>query len=383
LSLPRPTAAFWFWFAAIASVASFVFWLLWPRPMLVEAALVDRGAVQRELGEEGRVRIRDVFTVAAPLTGLVNRIELRAGDQVRKGDVVATIDPVAPALLDARAEQEAAAAVAAARSALSAAEADARLAAAEQERTATLFERGFASKAALERSQTQLSAANALVTQRKADLKRAEALVVRPSTRARPVVVRSPSSGRVLQLFQESESVVLAGSPLLEIGDPASIEITADYLSQDAALIEEGACAFVESPGGARFPARVTTVEPYAKTKVSALGVEEQRVTIVLTPEDVNAIGARLGHGYRVDVHIVMFRQEDALRAPTDALVRTPEGRWAVFRIVGDRARLVLVDAGEGDDRFRLVGEGLTPGDKVVLFPPDTLRDGDRVTPRP
>jgi HlyD family secretion protein len=103
----------------------------------------------------------------------------------------------------------------------------------------------------------------------------------------------------------------------------------------------------------------------------------------VLTPDDVNAIGARLGHGYRVDVHIVMFRQEDALRAPTDALVRTPEGRWAVFRIVGDRARLVLVDAGEGDDRFRLVGEGLTPGDKVVLFPPDTLRDGDRVTPRP
>ena len=382
MNLPRFRTAAWLWLWALAAVAAAVVWLLWPRAALVEAATIDRGEVRREIGEEGRVRFRDVFTVTAPVTGLLNRVELEAGDGVTKGDVVATINPVAPALLDARAEREGHAAVASARSALSLAQADANLAAAEQERVAKLFEKGFASKASLDRSQAGLSVATALVEQRKADLRRAEAMIARPTSRSKPVAVRSPASGRILQILQESETIVLPGVALLEIGDPASIEIIAEYLSQDAALIAEGACAFVDTSLGEPIAARVSTIEPYAKTKISALGVEEQRVTVVLRLEEPNSARIRLGHGYRVDVRVVMFRQEDALRAPTDSLVRTPEGGWAVFRITGGRARLTPVDAGEGDDRFRLIRDGLEPGDKVVLFPGDALKDGDRVRQR-
>ena len=202
---------------------------------------------------------------------------------------------------------------------------------------------------------------------------------MRPSSDAAKVAVRSPAQGRVLQVLHESEGVVLPGAPLVEIGDPANIEIVAADLTQDAALIEEGACAIVESPGGAPLDARVKTIEPYAKTKISALGVEEQRVMVVLSLDAASSAGIRLGHGYRVDVRILMFRQEDALRAPTDALVRTPEGGWAVFRVIAGRARLTPIDAGEGDDRFRIVREGLAPGDEVILFPGDALKDGDRV----
>jgi HlyD family secretion protein len=334
------------------------------------------------VGEEGRVRYDDVFTITAPVAGLLNRVQLEAGHAVSKNDVVATINPVAPALLDARAEREAHAAVASARSALSLAQADANLAAVEQERVAKLFERGFASKASLDRSLTSLSVATALVEQRKADLRRAEAFVARPTSRSRPVVVRAPASGRVLQVLQESETIVLPGAALLEIGDPASIEVVAEYLSQDAALIEEGACAFVDTSLGAPIPARVRTVEPYARTKISALGVEEQRVTVVLDIEEADLAKIRLGHGYRVDVRIVMFRQPNVLRAPTDALIRTQEGSWAIFTINEGRAKRKLVDAGDGDDRFRLIRGGLKPGDKVILFPGDALKDGDRVRVR-
>jgi HlyD family secretion protein len=363
----------------VVLVAGAVLWLLWPRAVLVEAATIDRGEVVREIGEEGRVRIRDVFTVTAPIAGQLDRIELQPGDHISKGDVVAMIRPVVPALLDARTEREAKAVVAAARSALALAQADARLAAVEQERVTQLFERGFAAKAALDRSQTGLDVANAVVRQREADLKRAEATIARPSSQAKAIAVRSPSTGRVLQVLQESETVLLPGSPLLEIGDPASLEIVAEYLSQDAALIEEGACAVVESAGIAPIPARVKTVEPYARTKVSALGVEEQRVKIILNLEEAQAGDARLGHGYRMDVRIVMFRQEDALRVPTDALVRGSQGEWTVFRIVSDRARLTPIEVGDGDDRFRTVQSGLAPGDLVVLFPGETLKDGDLV----
>lgn len=379
MKLPRPALAPTLWLGAALILATAIVWLLWPRPAFVEAAVIDRGEVLQELAEEGRVRIKDVFTVTAPMAGQLRRIGLEPGDQVSKSDVVATIAPAAPALLDARAEREANAAVSAARSALSLAQADAERAAAEQKRVATLFDRGFAAPAALERSQTSLAIANALVEQRRADLRRAEALIARPASPAKEIAVRSPASGRVLQVLQESETIVLPGAPLLEIGDPAGIEIVAEYLSQDAALMREGACAAIDGVSGAPLSARVKTVEPYARTKISALGVEEQRVNVILSLDEASVARARLGHGYRVDVRVVIFRQEDALRTPTDALVRTPEGAWAVFRIIAGRAKLTPVDAGEGDDRFRLVRKGLAPGDVVILFPGDAIKDGDRV----
>jgi HlyD family secretion protein len=381
LRLPPFSTASRIWLSSLGALAVAIVWLLWPRPAVVETATIDRGEVRRELEEEGRVRIRDVFTLTAPLAGLLQRVELRAGDRVAAGDAIVTINAVTPALLDARAEREANAAVAGARSALALAEADAQLARAESERSSALFERGFASKAALERAQTTLSSANAMVNQRNADLQRALAAVSTPASHARKVKVRSPSSGQVLQILQESETIVAPGSPLLEIGDPTKIEIVAEYLSQDAALMREGACAVVQSAGGAPMTARVGTIEPYARTKISALGVEEQRVNVVLSLEETVAARTRLGHGYRVDVRVVLFEQKDALRTPTDALIRNGDNGWAVFRIISGRARLAPVTVGEGDGRFRVVEGGLGEGDQVILFPGDALKDGDRVRP--
>jgi HlyD family secretion protein len=288
---------------------------------------------------------------------------------------------MAPALLDARTEREANAMIAAARSALALAQTDAELAKAEHQRTAALFERGFSAKAALDRSQTKLDAAMAMVDQRKADLQRALAMIASPISRSKNVTVRSPASGKILQILQESETIVLPGTPLLEVGDPVAIEVVAEYLSQDAAAMHEGACAIVEYSDGNSVAARVATIEPFAKTKISALGVEEQRVNVVLNLEKSGATAARLGHGYRVDVRIVMFEQNDALRVPTDALVRNGDKGWAVFRLVDGRARLTPVEVGQGDDRFRVIHKGLEQGDQVVLFPGDALRDGDRVRP--
>lgn len=379
MRLPRFSTASGLWLSALAALAVAIVWLLWPRPALVEAATIDRGGVRQELEEEGRARIREVFTLTAPVGGLLQRVELEAGDRVTAGDAIIIISPATPALLDARTEKEAHAAIAAARSALALAEADIKLARTENERTSTLFERGFASKAAVDRSQARLGSATAATNQRKADLQRALAAISTPAFRAKKVRVRSPSSGRVLQVLQESETTVAPGAPLLEIGDPAKIEIVAEYLSQDAALMREGACAVVQSAGGPPMAARVKTIEPFAKTRISALGVDEQRVNVVLSLDEGAAARARLGHGYRVDVRVVLFEQTDALRAPTDALVRHGDKGWAVFRIVGGRARLTPVNIGEGDDRFRVVAEGLRKGDRVILFPGDALKDGDRV----
>jgi HlyD family secretion protein len=356
---------------------------MWPRPVSVEAAVIDRGEVRQELGEEGRVRIRDVYTLSTPVGGLLQRLGLHAGDRVRTGDVVATVIPASPTLLDARSEKEANAAVAGARSALRAAEADAQLAQTENDRTSQLFSRGFAAKAALDRTQSVLAAANAAVSQRKADLERALAMISRPAPRSKKIEIRSPSSGRILQVLQENETTVSPGAAILEVGDPAKIEIVAEYISQDAAQMREGACAVVDTGGGALLKARVKTVEPFARTKVSALGVEEQRVNVILSLDDGAVTAARLGHGYRVDVRVILFEQKDVLRVPTDALVRKGSGGWAVYRIADGRAKLTPVGVGEGDDRFREVREGLQEGDQVVLFPGSRVSDGDSVRRSP
>lgn len=379
MKFPSLSTAAWLWITSIAAVAIAIAWLSWPRAAAVEAATIDRGEVRHELEEEGRVRIRDVFVVTAPVGGLLQRVELQAGDLVSAGDPVAIVNPTTPALLDARTEKEASAAIAAARSALTLAQADADLAKTDFQRTEALFARGFSSKAALDRARTNVSATSAVVGQRKAELQRALAAMSRPASSSKKVTVRSPASGRILQVLQESETALAPGAPLLEIGDPAKIEIVAEYLSQDAALMREGACAVVESSGGNPIAARVKTVEPYAKTKISALGVEEQRVNVVLSLDEADAARSRLGHGYRVDVRVVMFEEKDAMRVPTDALVRNGDNGWAVFQLVGGRARLTPVSVGEGDDRFKVVREGLKEGDKVVLFPGDALKDGDRI----
>lgn len=378
-SLPRLSLARWLWTATGLMLVIGLAWLAWPRALEVETAAIDRGTVRREIVDEGRTRIHDVFVISAPVAGDLQRIELHPGDPVARGAVVATILPADPALMDARVAQEAAAAVTAARSALTAAEAGADLARRDQTRVARLAEQGFAAPAALDSANAALRAARAEVSARRAELQRAMVAAGRSRTRpGRPTPVRSPASGRVLQLLRPSQGVVLVGTPLLELGDPANLEVVAEFLSQDAMLIPTGARANLEGWGGeTALPARVSIIEPFAHTKVSALGIEEQRVNVILRLSDPGA-APPLGHGFRLDVRVVVSETPNALRVPTDALVRDGPG-WAVFRILEGRARLTPIRIGTGDDHFRAVLGGLVAGDRVILFPGDAIADGIRV----
>jgi HlyD family secretion protein len=180
-------------------------------------------------------------------------------------------------------------------------------------------------------------------------------------------------------VLQENETAIAPGATILEIGDLREIEIAAEFLSEDAAQMREGGCAFVHGPGGELRPARIHRVEPYARTKISALGVEEQRVKVVVKLDAAPHSALTLGHGYRADVRVVMFETGDALRTPADALVRGSDGGWAVFRVQDGRAKLTSVNIGDGDDRFKVVSGGLSEGDEIILFPSATLRDGDQV----
>lgn len=375
----RLTTAQWTWIGAGAALALLLTWFAWPRAQEIEAAVVDRGIVRHELTDEGSTRIHDVFVVAAPVGGELQRLELEPGDVVERGQVVATIVPADPTLLDARVAAEARATIAAAQAGLTGAQADYELARRERERVVVLHGRGFASGAALDAANASLSAAQANVAARRAELARARASASGVPARARaPRLVRSPAAGRVLRVLQESEIIAPAGAPLIEIGDPGDLEIVAEFLSQDAVAMRPGARAFIENWGGDEpIPARITRIEPYARTKISALGVEEQRVGVILRLE-LPQQAPPLGHGFRVDVRVVLSETANALRVPTDALVRDGAG-WAVFVIDRGRARLRPVTIASGGGDFRAVRTGLREGERVVLFPPDDLASGARV----
>lgn len=371
------------WLSAAIVVALLLVWLAWPRPLGVEVAIIDRGVVRCEVVDEARTRIHDVFVIAAPVSGELQRIELEPGDVVERGQLVASILPADPALLDARVAAEASAAVAAAQAALAASEADLQLAQSDQRRVAALFAREFASQAALDAANAALRAARAAVNARRAELTRARASAGAPSARARLATpVTSPAAGRVLRVLQQSETIALAGAPLLEIGDTSQIEIAAEFLTQDAVRMQAGASAQIENWGGETpIAARVFRIEPYARTRISALGVEEQRVNVVLHLVDPQA-APPLGHGFRVDARVVLNEQRDVVRAPTDALVRDGNG-WAVFVVRNGRARLTPITLGDGGDDYRAVLSGVQEGDRVILFPGDSIADGARVDAAP
>jgi len=379
---PASRRALVIWVAALGVLALFFAWAFWPRAMAVDVAAIDRGAVRSERIDEGRTRIHHVFRISAPVSGSLARVEVEAGDAVRRGEVVATIAPAPPAMLDARLAGEAAALVAAARASLTSAQARLDLAASDQLRTALLAQRGFAAQAALDAANARLRAARAEVRAAQADLARAQASAGGRTERAtRATAVASPAAGRVLRVFEESETIVAAGTPLIEIGDPADLEIVAEFLSQDAVSMRAGMAASIENWGGERaLAAHVTRIEPYAHTKISALGVEEQRVNVVLRL-DTSEQAPLLGHGFRVDVRVIVSVTGDALRVPVDALVRDGEG-WSVWRVEQGRARRARVELASDGGDFRVVSSGLREDDRVILFPSEQLREGQRVRPR-
>lgn len=375
-------------------LAGLIVYAMVPEPVEVEAGRVVRGPLAVTVDEEGRTRVRQRYVVSAPVTGRLHRLALEQGDVVSAGDVVARITP---APLDAR-EQERAEARAraaeaeadAARAALGHARAAAEQAARELERVQRLAEAGALARQELEHAalaartrEAELAAAEkrAAAAALYAEEARAALLGVTSAAAGEHVTVRAPVSGTVLRLGERSERVVAAGTPLLELGDPTDLEVVIDVLSTQAVEIEVGAPVLIRDWGGdGVLHARVCRVAPAAFTETSALGIQEQRVSVIA--EFAEPPPARLGDDYRVEAQIVVWQRADAVKVPTSALFRRAgEDGWAVFVIEGGRARLRPITLGRRAALEAEVLAGLEPGEVVVLYPDDRLEDGTRVRP--
>lgn len=390
-----------FWGAAALILLALLVLAFRPRSIPVDTAVATRGEMVVTVQDEARARVREVYVLSAPVAGQLLRVDKEAGDPVAEGEPAARLLPPAPAFLDSRSRDEARAAVTAAEAALAAAgdraaqaAADRELAATEAERYEELAERGVAPIATRDRArrdlraaEAALAAANAERRARQAELEAARARLADPAESDGPagtVAITSPVAGRVLRVRQESEAVVAAGQPILEVGDPADLEIVAEMLSSDAAKIAEGAEALIESWGGEPdpLPGHVRRVEPSGFTKISALGVEEQRVNVLIDLDDpLAAARAGLGDGWRVEAAVVIWRGDSVLQAPVSALFRDGEG-WAVFRIAGGRAALTPVRIGRDNGDVAEILDGLSEGDRLVLYPGEQISDGARVTGR-
>ena len=383
---------------AIALVAALLAVGFWPSATPVDTARVARGTLRVTVDDEGETRVRDRFVVSAPVAGRVLRIELEPGDRVTRETVVATFLPANAAPLDARSRTEAEAAVAAARATAGSAQAQREkaeaalaLARAELDRHRELAAQRIVSRQLLEAKETEARAAAealraaefaAASAGHQLEMARARLLPASASGVGRPFAICSPIDGVVLKRLRESEAVVPAGEPLLELGDPRLLEIVSDLLSTDAVRVRAGAPVLLEQWGGDRaIRARVRRVEPSGFMKVSALGVEEQRVNVVMDFEDPVEAWSVLGDGYRVEVRIVVWEGDGVLKVPTSSLFRRGDD-WAVFAVNGGRAELRVVEVGRRNGAFAEVVSGLGEGEPVVLHPSDTLSNGSRVTPR-
>jgi HlyD family secretion protein len=388
------------WVAGAALVGLLVMVALRPEVVAVDVATVTRGPMTVTIDEEGETRIRHRFLVSAPVGGRIDRIDLEPGDLVTAGrTVIARLRPETPPLLDARTRAETEASLDAARASLGRAQADelraktaVTLAQSELTRERELDRSGLTTRQAVELREANLRTAEEALRASTFAVGAAASDVQRIEARLRPdasdatgrlLPVTSPVSGVVLRRLRESAAVVPPGEPLVEVGDPADLEIVADLLSTDAVRVPPGAEVRLERWGGPdALAGRVRRVEPSGFMKVSALGVEEQRVNVIIDFVDPVAASARLGDGFRTDVRIVTWESPDVVRVPTGALFRRGEA-WAVFVIDADTVRSVEVTLGERNSDWADVRAGLTEGDEVVLHPPDTLSAGTRVERRP
>ena len=375
----------------------------WPRPVLVDLTVAERGSLVVTADEEGQTRVRDIFVVSSPISGRVRRIESDVGDEVVAGEtIVARIEPIDPSFLDVRSEAEAKAAIQAAAAAkalseakLAEAQANLDFARADLGGARRLIQTDTISERALDEAERAFKTRTAAVATFKAELKmrdselaKARARLVSPIETQRLhgscdcVSINAPVSGRILRLIRESEGVVQAGDALVEIGNPRDLEIVVDFLSTDAVKVAPGQRAIIEEWGGEdRLAGRVRRVEPYGFTKVSALGIEEQRVNVIVDFTDPPDRWKRLAHGFRVEVRVVLWEREKVLKLPLTALFRVGD-RWNVFVEESGRARLRTVELGRSNGLQGEITGGLREGERVILHPSDRVSDGVRVGAR-
>ncbi len=386
--------AFWLLGLATAAIAG---WGLWPRGQAVEVALVSRGPLEVAFTEEARTRLVDRWTLDAPVAGRLQRIRVEPGDRVREGDTLALIQPVTAPLLDAGSQAQAraklAAAVQAARAAdaaVASTRAAAATATAERGRAEVLAREQLVSAshvdAAREAEAVARAALNAAIAQAAAARADADAARSVLATAGRDstgdaVPVRAPVDAHVIRLHRQSETVVPAGAPLLDIGDPARLEAVSELLTADAGRLAPGAPVTLSArTDGPEIVGRLERIEPGAFTKVSALGVEEQRVLAIVELPAADA-GLPPGDGYRLEARFVVWRGEDVLRVPTAALLRDGAA-WAVFVVDGRRVRLRRLQLGHVGETMAEVVDGVAAGDRVVAYPSETLADGSHIVLR-
>ncbi len=377
------------WLGALALIGLIVAGL-WPRPIPVETSPVSKGAVRATVNEEGKTRLRQRFVVSAPVAGQMRRIQFKAGAQVEAGKtVVAVIDPLSPVMLDVRTRALAEARRDTAAANLEKARAAQKFTDSERKRFEQLYSGKTVSIQELESVQwREVSAAREMAAAESA-LRQVEAelaeftLTATDGTNgvAAPLEVRAPASGRILRVFEESARPVTAGLPLVEIGDPSDLEVVIEVLSRDGAAMGPGTRVELEQWGGSEpLAARVRLVEPAAFTKISALGVEEQRVNVIadlLSPPEQRR---NLGDQFRVEARIIMWEADNVLKVPGGALFRRGQ-EWAAFVVEAGRAQLRPVKAGRSSGAEVQVLDGLKEGEELILYPGDRVKDGIRVHP--
>ena len=382
---------------AVALLAALA-WGFWPRPVLVEITTASRAPMQVTIEEEGQTRVKDRYVISAPVAGYLRRIELDVGDTLTQGQTVAVLEPLRPEVLDPRSRARAEARIAAAQAALEAAakkvvaaRAGTKFARDEYARKKKLRTKETISETLLEEAETRArqTAAEQQSAEFSAEVARFDLEAARTALQysladdasRRPVTVElhAPLASRVLRVTHESEGVVSAGEDLIEIGDPGQLEVAVDVLSQDAVQIRpQTRVLFYRWGGDAPLEGVVRTVEPAGFTKISALGVEEQRVWVIADLVSPRAAWQFLGDGYRVEAHFILWQAPDVLQAPASALFHH-DGASAVFVVENGRARRRHVEVGHRNGLVAEIITGLRAGDRVITHPDDRIEDGVRV----
>lgn len=377
----------WRWALLIAGLLllglAFAFW---PRAVLVDAAQVSKGRMVAGITDDGQTRAEDLYVVSAPVTGYLERIELEAGDKVARGALVTRMKGRPSTPLDPRSTAELAAAQTAARAAERGAQAALAQSWSDLQRAQKLARDGFLPRAQLEAARTRVAADRAVLAQAQAEVRRIAAQRALPSGLASgaPVPVRAPASGSVLSVINESEGVVLEGTPIMTIGDPDRIEGVVDLLSRQAVRVKPGDAVEITQWGGPQaLRGFVKRIEPFGRLKVSALGIEEQRVNVIIgfAPESLPQ-AARLGHGYQFDATFILWSSDKALRIPIGAMFRGGDGAWHAFEIVKGRAVDRKLTIGQINEEWGEVLGGLGDQATVIVNPAKTLVDGMRVKAR-
>ncbi len=383
----------WLPYAAGLLLVAIIIAGLWPKPVRIETATVAKGPLRTSVNEEGKTRVRQRYVVSAPVAGQLRRIPFKAGAAVEQGrTVVAIIDPLLPTPLDARSRSTASARRDAAEASLAKAHASHDFAKSELERFKKLYDQKTVSTQEFETATLREAAASRDVAAAEGSLRQAEAELApwvgssrrddrETATNETPREILAPVSGKVLRVFEESVRAVNAGTPLLEIGDPTDLEVVIEVLSRDGAVIQPGMKVELEQWGGGdSLLAVVRLVEPAAFTKVSALGVEEQRVNVIADLATPPEQRGNLGDNFRVEACIVTWSAPAVLKVPAGALFRLGQ-EWAAFVIENGRARLRKVKTGNSSSTETQVIQGLIEHDRVIIYPGTRVKENTRVAP--